>query len=360
MSFNTFGKIFRFTTWGESHGPAIGCVIDGCPPNIPISENEIQKDMDRRKPGQSKFTTQRKEDDKAVVLSGVFEGKTTGTPISIVIYNNDTRSRDYESIKNKFRTGHADFIYFKKYGIRDYRGGGRQSARETACRVAAGAVAKIILNKLIGSKFNIIGAVTQLGLMSCDVNNWKNSEIRKNPFFCPDKKSIKLWEKYLLSVRKAGSSCGAIIELRASGIPVGLGAPVYSKLDTDIAAALMSINAVKGVNIGSGMGSAYLSGEENSDEMRMNSGKLKFKSNNAGGILGGISSGQDIVASFSVKPTSSILSSRKTIDKKGKNSNISVKGRHDPCVGIRAVPIGEAMLACVILDHYLMNRAQCG
>ena len=360
MSFNTFGKIFRFTTWGESHGPAIGCVIDGCPPNIPISENEIQKDMDRRKPGQSKFTTQRKEDDKAVVLSGVFEGKTTGTTISIVIYNNDTRSRDYESIKNKFRPGHADFTYFKKYGIRDYRGGGRQSARETACRVAAGAVAKIILNKLIGSKFNIIGAVTQLGLMSCDINNWKNSEIRKNPFFCPDKKSIKLWEKYLLSVRKAGSSCGAIIELRASGIPVGLGAPVYSKLDTDIAAALMSINAVKGVNIGSGMGSAYLSGEENSDEMRMNSGKLKFKSNNAGGILGGISSGQDIVASFSVKPTSSILSSRKPIDKKGKNSNISVKGRHDPCVGIRAVPIGEAMLACVILDHYLMNRAQCG
>ena len=360
MSFNTFGKIFRFTTWGESHGPAIGCVIDGCPPNIPISENEIQKDMDRRKPGQSKVTTQRKEDDKVVILSGVFEGKTTGTPISIVIYNNDTRSRDYESIKNKFRPGHADFTYFKKYGIRDYRGGGRQSARETACRVAAGAVAKIILNKLIGLKFNIIGAVTQLGLMSCDVNNWKNSEIRKNPFFCPDKKSIKLWEKYLLSVRKAGSSCGAIIELRASGIPVGLGAPVYSKLDTDIAAALMSINAVKGVSIGSGMGSAYLSGEENSDEMRMNSGKLKFKSNNAGGILGGISSGQDIVASFSVKPTSSILTSRKTIDKKGKNSNISVKGRHDPCVGIRAVPIGEAMLACVILDHYLMNRAQCG
>jgi chorismate synthase len=360
MSFNTFGKIFRFTTWGESHGPAIGCVIDGCPPNVPISENEIQKDMDRRKPGQSKFTTQRKEEDKVVILSGVFEGKTTGTPISIIIHNKDTRSRDYESIKNKFRPGHADFTYFKKYGIRDYRGGGRQSARETACRVAAGAVAKIILKKLVGSKFNVIGAVTQLGLMSCDINNWKDSEIRKNPFFCPDKKSIKLWEKYLLSVRKAGSSCGAIIELRATGIPVGLGAPIYSKLDTDIAAALMSINAVKGVNIGSGMSSAYLSGEENSDEMRMKSGKLKFKSNNAGGILGGISSGQDIVASFSVKPTSSILSSRQTIDKKGKNSNISVKGRHDPCVGIRAVPIGEAMLACVLLDHYLMNRAQCG
>jgi len=360
MSFNTFGKIFKFTTWGESHGPAIGCVIDGCPPNIAISENEIQKDMDRRKPGQSKFTTQRKEEDKVVILSGVFEGKTTGTPISIIIHNKDTRSRDYESIKNKFRPGHADFTYFKKYGIRDYRGGGRQSARETACRVAAGAVAKIVLNKLIGSKFKVIGAVTQLGLMPCDINNWKDSEIRKNPFFCPDKKSIKPWEKYLLSVRKAGSSCGAIIELRSSGIPVGLGAPIYSKLDTDIAAALMSINAVKGVNIGSGMGSAYLSGEENSDEMRMKSGKLKFKSNNAGGILGGISSGQDIIASFSVKPTSSILTSRETIDKKGKNAKISVKGRHDPCVGIRAVPIGEAMVACVLLDHYLLNRAQCG
>ena len=360
MSFNTFGKIFKFTTWGESHGPAIGCVIDGCPPNIAISENEIQKDMDRRKPGQSKFTTQRKEEDKVVILSGIFEGKTTGTPISIIIYNKDTRSRDYESIKNKFRPGHADFTYFKKYGIRDYRGGGRQSARETACRVAAGAVAKIVLNKLIGSKFKVIGAVTQLGLMSCDVNNWKDSEIRKNPFFCPDKKSIKLWEQYLLSVRKAGSSCGATIELRASGIPVGLGAPIYSKLDTDIAAALMSINAVKGVNIGSGMSSAYLSGEENSDEMRIKSGKLKFKSNNAGGILGGISSGQNIVASFSVKPTSSILTSRETINKKGKNAKISVKGRHDPCVGIRAVPIGEAMLACVLLDHYLLNRAQCG
>jgi len=325
-----------------------------------MSENEIQKDMNRRKPGQSKFTTQRKEEDKANILSGVFEGKTTGTPISIIIHNKDTRSRDYESIKNKFRPGHADFTYFKKYGIRDYRGGGRQSARETACRVAAGAVAKVVLNKIIGSKFKVIGAVTQLGLMSCNINNWKDSEIRKNPFFCPDKKSIKLWEQYLLSVRKAGSSCGATIELRASGIPVGLGAPVYSKLDTDIAAALMSINAVKGVNIGSGMDSAYLSGEENSDEMRMKSGKLKFKSNNAGGILGGISSGQDIIASFSVKPTSSILSTRETIDKSGKNSNISVKGRHDPCVGIRAVPIGEAMLTCVLLDHYLMNRAQCG
>ena len=360
MSFNTFGKIFRFTTWGESHGPAIGCVIDGCPPNIPISENDIQKDMNRRRPGQSKFTTQRKEADKVIILSGVFGGKTTGTPISIIIYNEDKKSRDYESIKNKFRPGHADYTYFKKYGIRDFRGGGRQSARETACRVAAGAVARIVLKKIIGVKFNVIGAVTQLGLMSCDKENWSDFEIRKNPFFCPDKKSVKLWEKYLLAVRKSGSSCGAVIELRASGIPVGLGAPIYSKLDTDIAAALMSINAVKGVNIGSGMNAAFLSGEENSDEMSKKSGKVKFKTNHAGGILGGISSGQDIVASFAVKPTSSILTSRETIDKKGKNTKISVKGRHDPCVGIRAVPIGEAMISCVLLDHLLMHRAQCG
>jgi len=316
--------------------------------------------MDRRRPGQSKFTTQRKESDKVIILSGVFEGKTTGTPISIIIYNEDKKSRDYESIKDKFRPGHADYTYFKKYGIRDFKGGGRQSARETACRVAAGAVAKIVLKKTLGVKFNIIGAVTQLGLMSCDKQNWKNSEIRKNPFFCPDKKSVKLWEKYLLAVRKAGSSCGAIIELRASGIPVGLGAPIYSKLDTDIAAALMSINAVKGVNIGLGMSAAFLSGEENSDEIRKSSGKIKFKTNHAGGILGGISSGQDVVASFAVKPTSSILTSRETINKKGINTKISVKGRHDPCVGIRAVPIGEAMMSCVILDHLLMHRAQCG
>ena len=360
MSFNTFGKIFRFTTWGESHGPAIGCVIDGCPPNIPISEKDIQEDMNRRRPGQSKFTTQRKESDKVIILSGVFEGKTTGTPISIIIYNEDKKSRDYESIKNKFRPGHADYTYFKKYGIRDFKGGGRQSARETACRVAAGAVAKIVLKKIIGLKFNVIGAVTQLGILGCDKSNWKNNEIRKNSFFCPDKKSVKLWEKYLLAVRKAGSSCGAIIELRASGIPIGLGAPIYSKLDTDIAAALMSINAVKGVNIGSGMNAAFLSGEENSDEMSKSSGNVKFKTNHAGGILGGISSGQDIVASFSVKPTSSILTSRDTINKKGENTKISVKGRHDPCVGIRAVPIGEAMICCVLLDHLLMHRAQCG
>ena len=359
MSFNTFGKIFRFTTWGESHGPAIGCIVDGCPPNIPISEKEIQKDMDKRRPGQSKFTTQRKENDKVSILSGVFQGKSTGTPISMIIYNEDKRSRDYESIKDKFRPGHADFTYFKKYGIRDYRGGGRQSARETASRVAAGAIAKIVLKKIIGKKFSIIGAVTQLGIMGCNTSKWKDSEIRKNPFFCPDRSSVNLWEKYLLGIRKSGSSCGAVIELRARGVPLGLGAPIYSKLDADIASALMSINAVKGVNIGAGMGSAYLTGEENSDEIRGGANKIKFKSNKAGGILGGISSGQDIIASFAVKPTSSILNSRETINKKGKNTKISVKGRHDPCVGIRAVPIGEAMMACVLLDHYMMNKAQC-
>ena len=360
MSFNTFGKIFRFTTWGESHGPAIGCIVDGCPPNIALSEKDIQKDMNLRRPGNTKFVSQRKESDKIEILSGIFNGKTTGTPISILIRNEDKRSRDYESIKNKFRPGHADFTYFQKYKIRDYRGGGRQSARETASRVAAGAIAKAVLRNIIGKKFNIIGAVTQLGLMGCNKNNWNNNEIRKNPFFCPDKKSVKLWEKYLLAVRKSGSSCGAIIELRAKGIPPGLGAPIYSKLDADIAGALMSINAVKGVNVGAGMNAAYLSGEENSDEMKSGYGKIKFKSNNAGGILGGISSGQEIIASFAVKPTSSIVNSRETIDKKGKNVKISVRGRHDPCVGIRAVPIGEAMLACVLLDHFLMNRAQCG
>ena len=359
MSFNTFGKLFRFTTWGESHGPAIGCVIDGCPPNIKINEDEIQLSLNKRKPGQSKFTTQRKEDDKVHILSGVFEGKSTGTPISMIIYNKDMRSRDYETIKNKFRPGHADYTYFKKYGIRDYRGGGRQSARETACRVAAGAIAKKVLEEKIGKKFKVIGAVTQLGILGCDTNNWSDKFILKNSLFCPDKSILKLWEKYLLSVRKAGSSCGAIIEIRARGIPVGLGAPIYSKLDMDLASAMMSINAVKGVNIGSGMNSAKLSGEQNSDEISNKGKKINFKSNNAGGILGGISTGQEIIVSFAVKPTSSIIASQKTINKFGKNTSISVRGRHDPCVGIRAVPIGEAMMHCVLLDHYLMNNAQC-
>ena len=359
MSFNTFGKIFRFTTWGESHGPAIGCVVDGCPPNIPIKTEEIQIELDKRKPGQSKFTTQRKEDDKVQILSGVFEGKTTGTPISLIIYNKDMRSRDYETIKDKFRPGHADFTYFKKYGNRDYRGGGRQSARETASRVAAGAIAKKVLQVKLGRKYKVIGAVTQLGILGCNLKNWNDNYIRKNPLFCPDKSIVKLWEKYLLSVRKAGSSCGAIIEIRARGIPVGLGAPIYSKLDMDLASAMMSINAVKGVNIGSGINSAQLTGEQNSDEIYQKASTTKFKSNNAGGILGGISSGQEIIVSFAVKPTSSILTKRNTINKFGKNTSISVKGRHDPCVGIRAVPIGESMMNCVLLDHYLMNIAQC-
>ena len=360
MSFNTFGKLFRFTTWGESHGLAIGCVVDGCPPNINLIENDIQIELNKRKPGQSKFTTQRKESDKVQILSGVFQGKTTGTPISMIIYNKDMRSRDYETIKNKFRPGHADYTYFKKYGIRDYRGGGRQSARETASRVAAGAVAKKVLENKIGKKYRVVGAVTQLGILGCDINNWNDGFINKNSLFCPDKSMVKLWEKYLLSIRKAGTSCGAIIEIRAKGIPVGLGSPIYSKLDMDLASAMMSINAVKGVNIGSGMNSAKLTGEQNSDEISQNRKKTKFNSNNAGGILGGISTGQEIIVSFAVKPTSSILISRKTIDKFGKNTSISVKGRHDPCVGIRAVPIGESMMHCVLLDHYLMNKAQCG
>ncbi len=360
MSFNTFGKLFRFTTWGESHGIAIGCVVDGCPPNIKLEEKDIQNELNKRRPGQSKFTTQRKEDDKVNILSGTFEGKTTGTPISMIIYNKDMRSRDYETIKNKFRPGHADFTYFKKYGIRDYRGGGRQSARETAARVAAGAIAKKVMKYKIGKKYKVVGAVTQLGILGCDLKKWNDKFINKNALFCPDKSILKLWEKYLLSIRKSGSSCGAVIEVRAKGVPVGLGAPIYSKLDMDLAAAMMSINAVKGVNIGSGMNSAILTGEQNSDQISQKGKKTKFLSNNAGGILGGISSGQEIVVSFGVKPTSSILINRKTIDKFGKNTSISVKGRHDPCVGIRAVPIGEAMMHCVLLDHYLLHKAQCG
>ncbi|SMF79038.1 chorismate synthase [Candidatus Pelagibacter sp. HIMB1321] len=359
MSFNTFGKLFRFTTWGESHGPAIGCIVDGCPPLINLKQEDIQKELNKRKPGQSKFTTQRKESDKVEILSGVFEGKTTGTPISLIIYNEDMRSKDYGNIKDKFRPGHADYTYFKKYGIRDYRGGGRSSARETAARVAAGAIAKKVLESEIGKKFKITGAVTQLGILGCDTKKWDEKIIGKNPFFCPDKSMIKLWEKYLLGIRKSGSSCGAVIEVRAKGIPAGLGAPIYSKLDSDIASAMMSINAVKGVNIGSGMNSAQLTGENNSDEIFSKNKKINFKSNNAGGILGGISSGQEIIVSFAVKPTSSILTTKKTINKFGKNTIISVRGRHDPCVGIRAVPVGEAMMSCVLLDHYLMNKAQC-
>ena len=360
MSFNTFGKLFRFTTWGESHGPALGCVVDGCPPNIPLKDSDIQKELNRRKPGQSKFVTQRKESDTVHILSGVFEGKTTGTPISLVIYNEDQKSKDYGDIKDKFRPGHADFTYFKKYGIRDYRGGGRSSARETAARVAAGAIARKVLEQKLGKKFNIVGAVTQVGPVFSNPENWDDKQISKNPFFAADKDVVSIYEHYLMDIRKSGSSCGAMIELRARGIPVGLGAPIYSKLDADIAAGLMSINAVKSVNIGAGSEVASLSGELNSDEMRASGKRVKFKSNKAGGILGGISSGQEIICSFAVKPTSSILNTRETVNKKGKNTKISVRGRHDPCVGIRAVPIGEAMLACILLDHYLMHKAQCG
>ena len=359
MSFNTFGKFFRFTTWGESHGPALGCVVDGCPPNIPLKERDIQIELNRRKPGQSKFVTQRKESDTVHILSGVFEGKTTGTPISLIIYNEDQKSKDYNDIKNKFRLGHADFTYFKKYGIRDYRGGGRSSARETAARVAAGAIARKVLQVKLGKKFNIVGAVTQVGPIFSNPDNWDDKQINKNSFFAADKEVVSIYEHYLMDIRKSGSSCGAMIELRARGVPVGLGAPIYSKLDADIAAGLMSINAVKAVNIGAGMEAATLTGETNSDEMRSSGKQVKFKTNKAGGILGGISSGQEIICSFAVKPTSSILNTRQTINKKGANTKISVKGRHDPCVGIRAVPIGEAMLACILLDHYLMNKGQC-
>ena len=359
MSFNTFGKFFRFTTWGESHGPALGCVVDGCPPNIPLKESDIQGELNRRKPGQSKFVTQRKESDTVHILSGVFEGKTTGTPISLIIYNEDQKSKDYTNIKNKFRPGHADFTYFKKYGIRDYRGGGRSSARETAARVAAGAIARKVLQVKLGKKFNIVGAVTQVGPIFSNPDNWDDKQINKNSFFAADKEVVSIYEHYLMDIRKSGSSCGAMIELRARGVPVGLGAPIYSKLDADIAAGLMSINAVKAVNIGAGIDAATLTGETNSDEMRSSGKQVKFKTNKAGGILGGISSGQEIICSFAVKPTSSILNTRQTVNKKGRNAKISVRGRHDPCVGIRAVPIGEAMLACILLDHYLMHKGQC-
>ena len=359
MSHNSFGKLFKVTTWGESHGTAIGCVIDGCPPLISLSDKDIQKYLDLRKPGTSKFVTQRKEDDKVEILSGVFKGKTTGTPISLIIYNKDQRSKDYGDIKSKFRPGHADLTYFLKYGIRDYRGGGRSSARETASRVAAGAVARKVIKHILKKDIKIRGAVTQVGALSINPRNFNWTSVGSNSFFCPDKKIVSVWEEYLGLIRKKGLSVGATIRVNASGLPAGIGEPIYGKLDTELAAAMMSINAVKGVNIGSGMNSSQLSGEQNSDEISQKGKKLKFDSNNAGGILGGISTGQEIVVSFAVKPTSSILTSRKTIDKFGKNTTISVKGRHDPCVCIRAVPVGEAMMNCVLLDHYLMNKAQC-
>jgi chorismate synthase len=366
MSHNSFGHLFRVTTFGESHGPAIGCVVDGCPAGIPLTEADIQGDLDRRRPGQSKFTTQRKEPDTVKILSGVFQDErmaqqvTTGTPIALMIENVDQRSKDYADIRDKFRPGHADYTYWAKYGVRDYRGGGRQSARETASRVAAGGVAKRVLERLYPG-MRIRGALIQIGSKTLDRANWNWDEVGNNDFFCPDASAIAPWTEYLEGIRKSGSSVGAIVEVVTEGIPAGLGAPIYAKLDQDIASAFMSINAVKGVEIGDGMAAAMLTGEENADEMRAgNDGKPRFLSNHAGGILGGISTGQPIVARFAVKPTSSILSPRQTVDVNGVESNIITKGRHDPCVGIRAVPVGEAMMACVLVDHALRQRAQGG
>ena len=354
MAGNSFGTLFRFTTWGESHGPAIGVVIDGVPPRIPLGEADIQPFLDRRRPGQSRFTTQRQESDSVRILSGVFEGRTTGTPIQLLIENQDQRSRDYGDIAEKFRPGHADYTYWKKYGIRDYRGGGRSSARETACRVAAGAVAR----KILGERIVIRGAMIQLGSLGIDRERWDWAEVERNPFFCPDPGSVARWSDTLDAIRKAGSSVGAVVEVVAEGVPVGLGEPVYDKLDADLAWALMGINAVKGVEIGDGFAAAALSGEANADEMCSDAkGGVRFLANHAGGILGGISTGQPIVARFAVKPTSSILTPRRTVDIHGADTEILTKGRHDPCVGIRAVPVGEAMVAATLADHLLRWQA---
>ncbi|MDX0601544.1 chorismate synthase [Sinorhizobium medicae] len=362
MSHNTFGHLFRVTTWGESHGPALGCVVDGCPPGLRFTLADIQTWLDKRKPGQSRFVTQRREDDLVKVLSGVMlddDGETmisTGTPISMLIENTDQRSKDYSEIAKRYRPGHADYTYDVKYGIRDYRGGGRSSARETAARVAAGAIAREVVPGLV-----VRGALVQIGKHRIDRANWDWAEVGKNPFFSPDPAVVPVWEEYLDGIRKAGSSIGAIVEVIAEGVPAGIGAPIYGKLDQDIAANLMSINAVKGVEIGNGFAAAEISGEDNADEMRVGAGgDAVFLSNNAGGILGGISTGQPVVARFAIKPTSSILSERRSIDSDGKEVDVRTKGRHDPCVGIRAVPIGEAMLACAIADHYLRDRGQTG
>jgi chorismate synthase len=362
MSFNTFGHMFRVTTFGESHGAAIGCVVDGCPPRIPLKEADIQPFLDKRRPGQSRFTTQRQEPDIVRILSGVFADEasgtqmTTGTPIALMIDNVDQRSKDYSAIKDSYRPGHAGYTYDVKYGLHDYRGGGRASARETAMRVAAGAVARKIVPGM-----SVRGALIQLGSLKIDRGRWDWDEIERNPFFCPDAEAARSFAEHLDVVRKRGSSVGAVIEIVAEGVPPGLGAPVYGKLDGDLAGALMGINAVKGVEIGAGFAAATLSGEENADEMRMaNDGRPRFLSNNAGGILGGVSTGQAIVARFAVKPTSSILTPRRTVDRFGNETEVVTKGRHDPCVGIRAVPVGEAMVACVLADHYLRHRGQVG
>jgi chorismate synthase len=362
MSFNTFGHLFRVTTFGESHGPAIGCVVDGCPPRIPLSEADIQPYLDKRRPGQSRFTTQRQEPDTVRILSGVFtdgdsgQPVTTGAPIALMIENVDQRSKDYSAIKDSYRPGHAGYTYDVKYGLQDYRGGGRASARETAMRVAAGAIARKVVPGL-----SVRAALIQMGPHKIDREAWDWAEVERNPFFCPDAKAAATFADFLDGVRKQGSSVGAIIEVVAEGVPPGLGAPIYGKLDGDLAGAVMGINAVKGVEIGAGFAAAMLSGEDNADEMRVgNDGRPRFLSNNAGGILGGISTGQPVVLRFAVKPTSSILTPRKTVDRYGNETEVMTKGRHDPCVGIRAVPIGEAMVACVIADHYLRQRGQVG
>ena len=355
MSHNSFGHLFRVTTWGESHGPSIGCVIDGCPPRLALSEADIQPFLDRRRPGQSKFTTQRQEPDAIRILSGVFDGMTTGTPIGLQIDNVDQRSRDYGAIAEQYRPGHADLTYNLKYGIRDHRGGGRSSARETAMRVAAGAIARLMLPGV-----RIRGAMVQMGGQMVDRSRWDWDEVDANPFFCPDPVAAVAWDEALSAVRKAGSSVGAVIEIVAEGVPPGLGAPIYGKLDADIAAAMMGINAVKGVEIGAGFAAAAMSGEDDADAIYTRDGVVGFGSNQAGGVLGGISSGQPIVVRFAVKPTSSILSPVPSVNKQGEAVEVVTKGRHDPCVGIRAVPVGEAMLACVLADHWLRHRAQNG
>ena len=360
MSFNTFGRMFRVTTWGESHGPALGATVDGCPPGVPIDESMIQHWLDRRKPGQNKYTTQRREPDEVKILSGVFDGQTTGTPVQLMIENTDQRSKDYSEIAETFRPGHADITYWQKYGIRDYRGGGRSSARETAARVAAGGLAREAIKALVPG-LEIRGYMTRMGAHEIDRSRFDWDQIDENPFWVPDAEAAETWAGYLDDLRKSGSSVGAVIEVVAKGVPAGLGAPVYGKLDTDLAAACMSINAVKGVEIGEGMSAAMLTGALNADEIFMGEdGAPVYSSNHAGGILGGISTGQDVVVRFAVKPTSSILQARQTITKSGEATEIITKGRHDPCVGIRAVPVGEAMMACVILDHLLLHRGQVG
>ncbi|WP_299650982.1 chorismate synthase [uncultured Tateyamaria sp.] len=359
MSINSFGHLFRVTTWGESHGPALGATVDGCPPGVEVDEAMIQQWLDKRKPGQNKYTTQRREADEVKILSGVFEGQTTGTPVQLMIENTDQRSKDYGDIAGKFRPGHADITYWQKYGIRDYRGGGRSSARETAARVAAGGLARAALAKLVPG-IEIKGYMTRMGTHEIDRDNFDRDQIDQNPFWVPDAQAAGTWADYLDGLRKSGSSVGAVIEVVARNVPAGLGAPVYGKLDTDLAAGMMSINAVKGVEIGEGMSAAMLTGELNADEITMGPDGPEYSSNHAGGILGGISTGQDIVVRFAVKPTSSILQTRKTITKTGEEAEIVTKGRHDPCVGIRAVPVGEAMMACVILDHLLLDRGQTG